>query len=85
MLQLQNYLFGCQFKELKALKTFGNCHRPVFSLGVSQHKHKITNLWKFEINWVARKWWEKKKKLVGRTCVLSDGNKGLLTRSLLLF
>ena len=23
---------------------FGNCQRPVFSLGVSQHLHKITNL-----------------------------------------
>ena len=28
-----------------ALDTFGNCQRPVFSLGVSQHGHKITNLW----------------------------------------
>ena len=27
--------------------TFGNCQRPVFSLGVSQHMHKITNLCKF--------------------------------------
>ena len=24
--------------------------RPVFSLGVSQHVHTITNLWKFELN-----------------------------------
>ena len=23
------------------------CQRPVFSLGVSQHMHKVTNLWKF--------------------------------------
>ena len=29
---------------LKALNTFGNCQRPVFSLGVSQNLHKITNL-----------------------------------------
>ena len=29
---------------LKTLDTFGNCHRPVFSLAVSQHMHKITNL-----------------------------------------
>ena len=38
-------------KVLKALDTTGNCQRPVFSLGVSQHKHKITNLWKVELNW----------------------------------
>ena len=31
--------------------TIGNCQRPVFSLGVSQHMHKITNLWKFELDW----------------------------------
>ena len=29
---------------LKAVDTIGNCQRPVFSLGVSQHMHKITNL-----------------------------------------
>ena len=29
---------------LKALDMFGNCQRPLFSLGVSQHMHKITNL-----------------------------------------
>ena len=34
----------------KTLDTIGNCQRPVFSLGVSQHMHKITNLWKFELN-----------------------------------
>ena len=28
---------------LKALDTFGNCQRPVFSLGVSQHTRKITH------------------------------------------
>ena len=33
------------------LDTIGNCQRPVFLLGVSQHMHKITNLWKFELNW----------------------------------
>ena len=33
---------------LKTLDTIGNCQRPVFPLGVSQHyMHKITNLWKF--------------------------------------
>ena len=30
-------------KRLKALNLFGNCQRPVFSLNVSQHMHKITN------------------------------------------
>ena len=30
--------------DLKALDTIGNCQRPVFSLGASQHMHKITNL-----------------------------------------
>ena len=29
----------------------GNCQRPVFSHAVSQHMHKITNLWKFELDW----------------------------------
>ena len=29
---------------LKTLDTIGNCQRPVFSLGVSQHMHNITNL-----------------------------------------
>ena len=37
-------------KPLRALDTIGNCQRPVFSLGVSQVMHKITNLWKFELN-----------------------------------
>ena len=35
---------------LKTLDTFCNCQRPIFSLGVSQHMHKITNLWKFELS-----------------------------------
>ena len=34
---------------LKKLDTIGNCQRPGFSLGVSHHMHKITNLWKFEL------------------------------------
>ena len=38
----------------KVRYTFGNCQRPVFSHGVSQHKHKITNLWKFELNWSSK-------------------------------
>ena len=35
-----------------ALYTY--CHRPVFSLGVSQHMHKITNLWTFLLNWSSK-------------------------------
>ena len=33
------------------MDTIGNCQRPFFSLGVYQHLHKITNLWKFELDW----------------------------------
>ena len=35
---------------LKALDTIGNCQRLAFTVSVSQHMHKITNLWKFELN-----------------------------------
>ena len=41
---------------LKALDTFGNCQRPVFSFGVSQHMNKRTNLWTFELNWSWKLW-----------------------------
>ncbi len=60
--------------DLKTLDTFGNCQRPVFSLGVSQHMHKITNLWKFELNWSSelRNNNGTKNTLVTRSCVLSD-------------
>ena len=38
-------------KELsKTVDTIGNCQRLVFTVGVSQHMHKITNLWKFKLN-----------------------------------
>ena len=40
--------------HLKTVDTIGNCQRPVFSLGVSQHMHKITNVWKFELNWSSK-------------------------------
>ena len=40
--------------NLKALYTFGYCHRPVFSLGVSQHMHKITNMCTVELNWSSK-------------------------------
>ena len=36
----------------KPVDTIGNCQRPVSSLAVSQHhKHEITNLWRFELDW----------------------------------
>ena len=35
---------------LKTLDTFGNGETPVFTVGVSQHMHKITNLWKCELS-----------------------------------
>ena len=37
-------LLPCRTFFLKTTDTIGNCQRPVFSLGVSQHMHKITNL-----------------------------------------
>ena len=39
---------------LKTVDTIGNCQRLVFSLCVSKHMHKITNLWKFELNWSSK-------------------------------
>ena len=38
------------YSVLKAVDTIGNCQRLAFTAGVSQHMHKITNLWKFELN-----------------------------------
>ena len=35
---------------LKTLDTICNCQRLAFTVVVSQHMHKITNLWKFELN-----------------------------------
>ena len=32
-----------------AVDTIGNCQRLAFTVGVSQHMHKIINLWKFEL------------------------------------
>ena len=65
---------------LKALYTFGNCQRPVFSLGVSHHKHK--NVKQSCENWPhlsskLRENDERKNTLVGRICVLSDRKKRL--------
>ena len=38
-------------RALNILDTIGNCQRTVVSLGVTQHVHKIINLWKYELNW----------------------------------
>ena len=42
--KLQIVVWPLNFLQLKTLDTFGDCQRPVFSLGVSQLMHKITNL-----------------------------------------
>ena len=72
---------------LKGWYTNGNCERPVFSLGVSNHNHTITSLWKFGLNrsLKLRENDDRKNTLVGRICVLSDRNTRLLAWSLLLF
>ena len=44
LLKLQAYDKDHGQRRLKTLDTIGNCQRPVYSLGVSQHMHKITNL-----------------------------------------
>ena len=68
---------------LKGRCTMGNCQRLVFSLGVSQHRHKITNLWKLDLHWSSklRENDERKNTLVGRICVLPERNKRLLPLS----
>ena len=44
------FLFFLNTFPLKTLDTIGNRQRPVFSRGGSQHMHKVTNQWKFELN-----------------------------------
>ena len=65
---------------------FGNCQRPVFSLGVSQHMHKITSLWQFGLNRSSKLWEndERKNTLIGRICVLSKGIKYSLSFNILV-
>ena len=65
-----------KYMYLKTVDTFGNCQRPVFSIGVSQHMHKITDLWKFELIWSLKLQDnnERKNTLVTRsdfTCLIS--------------
>ena len=53
---------------------------PVFSFGVSKHKHKTTSLWTFWLNWLSklRENDERKIPLLDEFCVLSDRNIRLL-------
>ena len=48
LLELNTYEYAnhlvCITCVLKTVDTIGNCQNPVFSLGVSQHMHKVTNL-----------------------------------------
>ena len=64
---------------VKTLDTFGNCHRPVFSIGVSQLKRKLTNLWKFGLHWSSKlpEIKERKNTLVAQICVLLVALKNL--------
>ena len=52
---------------LKALDTFGNCQRTVFSLGVSQHMHKNNKSVKIWTQLV-RKWRKKKYPCCTNVC-----------------
>ena len=69
-----DYSFGLAF-ILKTLDSIGNCRRPVFPLGVSQHMYKITILCKFELNWSSklRDNNESKSTLATRSCVHLGG------------
>ena len=63
--------------NLKALDMFGNCQRPVFSVGVSQNMHTITNLGKLWLNWSSKlqESNERKNTLVILLCVLESYKK----------
>ena len=53
----ENYRYEPYRQSIKLLKTvdaLGSCQRQVFSLGESQHMHKITIMWKFELNWSSK-------------------------------
>ena len=39
-----SWLTKSSHSHLKTVDTIGNCQRPVFLLGISQHIHEITNL-----------------------------------------
>ena len=44
MKQKSENILKLQTLLLKTVDTIGNCQRLVFTVGVSQHMHKITNL-----------------------------------------
>ena len=69
-----NFVLNYFIVPLKTLDTIGNCQRLAFTVGVSQHMHKLTNLRKFELDWSSelRDNNERKNTLVTRSCVLSD-------------
>ena len=61
--------------SLKAMDTIGNCQKLAFTVGISQHMQKITNLWNFELNRSTklRDNNERRKNLVTRSWVRLDG------------
>ena len=69
-------LFISSFLKDTRHYSIGNCQRPVFSLGVSQHMHTITNLSKFELNYWSSKLRDnnerKKNTLATLSCALSS-------------
>ena len=72
-------------KNSKTLHTFGNCQRPVFSLGVSQHNAQ-NNRPVIELNLSSklRDNIEKKKKIATRSCAfrcLISGTQNQIMRS----
>ena len=78
MLQVEEncvqYLMMFSSSMVKDSGHYWYCQRLVFTFGVSQHMPKITNLWKFELNWSSklRDNNERKNTLVTRSYVLSD-------------
>ena len=69
------------------MDTFGNCQRPMFSLGVSQRMHRITNLWQLWFNWSSKLQEnnDRKNTLVAQCVCFQMPNKRLHARSLLIF
>ena len=59
------------YTQLQARYSFSNRQRPVSSLGVSQHMHQITKLWKFKLSWSLKMQVnsEEEKKTLLRRCV----------------
>ena len=78
-----HYIGPCFYKSLiylrsKAVDTIGNFQRLAFTVGVSQHMHEITNLWKFELNRSSKLWDNNERKihpyhtkLCAFTCLIS--------------